>query len=193
MDEDHRKITGAHKKDEASSSGVRTALYRHYGPERKLLYVGVSLNAVARLAQHKNYSQWFGDIRRVTVEWFDSREEALAAERAAVAAEKPFYNKNLKRHTAPSPPEPPQARSEEDRLVWRVVGLRPIMSPHEVADALNMPVGEVKRMQEDHKIGSIDIGKRWTCRRTKEKRVRLYTTGWQVLSYIESIGGFKAP
>lgn len=71
----------------------RTALYRHFDAEGALLYVGISLHAVRRLEQHKTSAHWFARIRRVDVEWFDTRAMALAAEAAAIVAENPVCNR----------------------------------------------------------------------------------------------------
>jgi len=70
-----------------------THLYRHYSKDGDLLYVGISTSAVARLAQHKNTSHWFREIGTITVENFDNRDEALAAEKFAIKKEKPLFNK----------------------------------------------------------------------------------------------------
>ena len=69
-----------------------TALYRHYDAEGTLLYVGISLNAAARLAQHREHATWYSQITSVTIEKFDSRDEALAAETVAIRKESPRYN-----------------------------------------------------------------------------------------------------
>lgn len=70
----------------------RTALYRHFDSTDALLYVGISLSAVHRLAQHKRSASWFKDIARVEVEWFSTRAEAIAAEREAICDEAPKHN-----------------------------------------------------------------------------------------------------
>ena len=70
----------------------KTALYRHFDASGKLLYVGISLNAVARLYQHSIGSRWFRDIARIEVEWHASRAAACAAEVAAIQAERPAHN-----------------------------------------------------------------------------------------------------
>lgn len=67
-------------------------LYRHFDDEGQLLYVGISLSAVNRLSQHKGSAQWFSKIAEVRVEKFSTREEALAAEKAAIISEKPKFN-----------------------------------------------------------------------------------------------------
>lgn len=71
----------------------RTALYRHFDAGGQLLYVGISLSAVQRLAQHKTGSEWFPKIARVDIEWLPSRAIALRAEAAAIERENPLHNR----------------------------------------------------------------------------------------------------
>lgn len=72
---------------------MKTNLYRHYDSQGVLLYIGVSLKQLQRLQQHSNSSFWFNQIETIKVEYFETRELALAAERAAIIAEKPLHNK----------------------------------------------------------------------------------------------------
>lgn len=73
---------------------ARTELYRHYDVDGDLLYVGISNNARARLAQHKSAGAvWVSDVAQTSIEVFSCREEALEAERRAIKAERPLYNK----------------------------------------------------------------------------------------------------
>ncbi len=67
-------------------------LYRYFDAEGVLLYVGVSLNAINRLGQHKNNAHWFGDIARVDIEQFETRKNALDAEKKAIIKENPLHN-----------------------------------------------------------------------------------------------------
>ena len=67
-------------------------LYRHFSEEGELLYVGVSLSPVHRLVGHRKGSHWFGLIRRVEIEEFATREEALKAETVAIISEQPLHN-----------------------------------------------------------------------------------------------------
>lgn len=69
-----------------------TQLYRHYDKSGTLLYVGISLSTVARLAQHRDTAQWFDAITDIKIETFPTREDALAAERRAIASENPTCN-----------------------------------------------------------------------------------------------------
>lgn len=80
------------------SSGT-TDLYRYFDADGRLLYVGISLSAVARAVQHKNSSHWWSSAVTMTKQTFDTRDEALAAERDAIRAERPFHNKI---HAAPA-------------------------------------------------------------------------------------------
>jgi excisionase family DNA binding protein len=70
----------------------RTALYRCHDERGDLLYVGISIGALGRLAEHQRTSHWFDYIATVSVEWFSTRLEAEAAERAAIRTEKPRFN-----------------------------------------------------------------------------------------------------
>jgi hypothetical protein len=69
-----------------------TELYRHYDADGKLLYVGISLSAVIRLAAHKQTSEWFNRIVQIKIERFSNRRAALIAERTAILAENPEFN-----------------------------------------------------------------------------------------------------
>lgn len=89
---------------------TRTALYRHFDADGKLLYVGISLNAVARLSQHKLHADWFDQIANVTVEWLESRVAALDAEIRAIRTESPAWNK-AGRPVVASKPAPSQFRA----------------------------------------------------------------------------------
>lgn len=71
----------------------RTALYRHFGADGELLYIGISKDPDGRWADHRaNPKPWVHRAARRIDEWYDSRPEALAAEEAAIRAERPGHN-----------------------------------------------------------------------------------------------------
>jgi hypothetical protein len=70
-----------------------TELYRHFDAAGKLLYVGISLSTVVRLAQHRLESEWFDRVVHITIERFPTRIEAMIAERVAILKEAPECNK----------------------------------------------------------------------------------------------------
>ena len=67
-------------------------LYRHFDADGNLLYIGISMSAFSRFAQHKRTSSWSEDIVTMTIERFESREQLEAAERAAIFRENPLHN-----------------------------------------------------------------------------------------------------
>ncbi|MGY6251143.1 hypothetical protein ACXIUS_26985 [Bosea thiooxidans] len=115
--------------DRKTAASERTALYRHWDEEDNLLYVGISLSAVARLSDHMANSQWASDIAKVTVEYYASRPDALAAEQKAIETEAPAYNVIYNR------PHPPAQYGGPDAYPGRVFK-RKRQIPDEVADDL---------------------------------------------------------
>ena len=69
-----------------------TDLYRHFDSNGTLLYVGISLSTLNRLGQHKDNSRWYNSISNITIEKFNTREEALLAEKNSIINERPYYN-----------------------------------------------------------------------------------------------------
>lgn len=70
----------------------QTSLYRHFDADQVLLYVGISLRPIQRLAQHEGASHWFQNIARIEIEKFPSRSDALQAEAEAIWRERPKHN-----------------------------------------------------------------------------------------------------
>lgn len=91
-------------------------LYRHFDREGKLLYVGISVNALGRLSEHRN-SRWFDEIAEVKIEHFGNRNEVLQAERLAVANEKPAHNKQLRKLRSQKVLQPSEPKTAERRLL----------------------------------------------------------------------------
>lgn len=75
-----------------SEPGERTAVYRIRGEADLLLYIGMTNGPSVRWNAHQLVQPWWDELRTVTVEWYDSRPEADAAEKAAILAEQPKYN-----------------------------------------------------------------------------------------------------
>lgn len=75
-----------------SESPFQTQLYFHYGVRDELLYVGISLNALYRLTQHRSYSRWYKQIVRIEIENYPTREKAMEAEREAIRTRFPKFN-----------------------------------------------------------------------------------------------------
>jgi hypothetical protein len=68
-------------------------MYRHFDGDGALLYVGISGSTIFRTTQHEKQAAWYDDVATITIERFPSREEAAAAEKAAIKSERPIHNK----------------------------------------------------------------------------------------------------
>ncbi len=67
------------------------ALYRFFGAERKLLYVGITHDPGMRWRGHSE-QVWWVEVESITIEWLPNRDAALAAEQIAIATEDPLFN-----------------------------------------------------------------------------------------------------
>ncbi|MFG3702407.1 hypothetical protein ACGF5C_31670 [Micromonospora sp. NPDC047620] len=67
-------------------------LYRFFGEDGALLYVGITATLPARLVKHRDDKPWWNEVARITVTHHADRESVLAAELDAIKAECPRYN-----------------------------------------------------------------------------------------------------
>lgn len=70
----------------------RCALYRHYDRTGVLLYIGITENPEGRIREHARSSAWVPYAHSMTAQWFDTRDAAEVAERAAIRTEVPVFN-----------------------------------------------------------------------------------------------------
>jgi len=78
----------------------QTGLYRVFGEADSLLYIGISKHFGVRWQQHARKQPWWNERRRMTVDFYDGREEALDAEALAIFTEQPKYNVLHRKHGA---------------------------------------------------------------------------------------------
>lgn len=76
-------MTGTHK---------RTALYRLYDVDDRLMYVGISHELRIRWHHHSISKPWWHLVTRRDIEWHPDRLAADSAETAAIVTESPLYN-----------------------------------------------------------------------------------------------------
>lgn len=72
----------------------RAAVYRAFSKDGTLLYIGCSIRPTGRIEDHRHTSKWHDMTATITLEWFETKAEALAAERNAVMTERPAFNKD---------------------------------------------------------------------------------------------------
>ena len=75
-----------------NASRGRTAVYRIRDEDGVLIYIGMTNNPAFRWNSHQMIQPWWGEVHSVTFEWHETRDEAAAAEKAAIFAEQPKYN-----------------------------------------------------------------------------------------------------
>ena len=76
---------------------TRCALYRFFDGQDVLLYIGISLNPHHRWRHHRLKQPWWHEVSKITIQTFDTREAAAAAEFAAIRNERPRHNRALNR------------------------------------------------------------------------------------------------
>lgn len=80
------------------------SLYRFFNGADELLYIGITNRVPRRLGEHHEDKPWYLEIARVDVEHHPNRDAALAAEKAAIKAERPKYN--IVHNRGPKPTQP---------------------------------------------------------------------------------------
>lgn len=68
-----------------------TILYRFYGSDGTLLYVGITKTYERRLAAH-SAKKWWPEVGRIETQVYGNRRAAARAEHAAIHAEDPLHN-----------------------------------------------------------------------------------------------------
>jgi len=172
-----------------------TQLYRHFDEDGTLLYIGISLNTMSRLSQHKVASPWFEKVASVTIDHFDSRAEALKAEREAIQNENPPHNIHHKRNEIVLEKEAIEThaahaeKSREELLLQRVL-FHPIYQMGDAANALKISTKVLRALIEADEISAIKTTTRqYTNPETRESRIiqNYILTGWSIIDYLETL------
>ena len=80
------------REDVIQPAPLEVWLYRMYGANNELLYIGISKSAFARFEQHSHTQPWINQVASWKRTPYPNREEALEAEREAIIREHPRYN-----------------------------------------------------------------------------------------------------
>ena len=70
----------------------RTALYRFYDSQGKLLYVGITNDPWRRWREHVLAKPWYPQVKHQAVTWYDAEWQARKAETRAIRTERPEFN-----------------------------------------------------------------------------------------------------
>jgi hypothetical protein len=106
------------------------AVYRIFGDDDRLLYVGRSRWPAERIRQHARRAAWWPHARRHEVTWHPDKDTATVAERRAIQAERPAHNVRIGDYLAS------ERQEMRDQIVRRRVALRrrPWLIPADVGD-----------------------------------------------------------
>jgi hypothetical protein len=70
-------------------------LYRYFGHDGVLLYVGISLNGIIRQSQHRD-KPWYPLIESSSHSYTETLEEVKQVEKRTIIAERPLFNKTYR-------------------------------------------------------------------------------------------------
>jgi hypothetical protein len=79
--------------ERVENGAMPAAVYRHINAAGETIYIGCSINPMARFSMHRGKSPWATQVVNIAIDWFPSQDAALAEERRLIAAEKPIYNR----------------------------------------------------------------------------------------------------
>ncbi|MCD7440261.1 hypothetical protein K4B79_18780 [Streptomyces lincolnensis] len=91
------------------------AVYRLYGADGELLYIGSTDYPPIRWSQHRTSKAWWTDVAAYSITWWPDRMQAFTEEYKAIHAENPWHNR-LRR----SPAVPAAGSRVSESLVQRV-------------------------------------------------------------------------
>ena len=73
-------------------------VYRVFDADDRLIYIGATKNLKDRMGNHRSLKWWHSLVARVETERHVDMESAFAAEAAAIAAERPAFNRTHTGH-----------------------------------------------------------------------------------------------
>jgi predicted GIY-YIG superfamily endonuclease len=172
-----------------AKSTMKTQLYRHFDSAGVLLYVGISLSTFARLRQHKDHSRWFEKVATVSIENFDTREKAMAAERKAIKTESPQFNIAMKKTLAEIAREEKELLAESRRsyeegkkLLQSYVQYNLAYQLDEVRQMLGMTKGEIEKHVATGKLCTFEVEGKKSYQPVKMKQM---VSGWSLIDFVD--------
>ncbi len=118
----------------APEMGGRSAVYRIFGDERRLLYIGSSERPRQRWHEHRNRTAWWSEARAYSLTWLPTREAAYEAEALAIATEGPVFNQVWQSQQVPAAR---QVTEEAQRVINAMDEVEAIPDPEERARAIS--------------------------------------------------------
>ena len=146
-------------------------LYRHFGANGELLYIGVTNNVQRRVKDHIKKSDWFCVVRNITMELFESREDALDAEKEAIIKENPKYNILHSRHNRRVDLSPDYGEEALERIRIFLLDTGPLTKTAFAKECKILDLGE-KKVRKLIKRGA---GRFWRVESIGQKNAQMLT------------------
>jgi predicted GIY-YIG superfamily endonuclease len=93
LDRDAHVRDMLNKEEKGDWSFVGPFVYRFYDADRNPLYIGITSGSPQRWHQHRKDSAWWQMAEYVALSFFSSYADAMEAEKAAIKAEQPPFNR----------------------------------------------------------------------------------------------------
>lgn len=106
---------------ESELSSRPHVLYRFFGLNDELLYVGITCDVGSRWNRHADDKPWWAEVSRTTLAHFPDRSQVLDAETRAIAEERPKYN--IRGRTPRSPGRIRMAEGKKSTRIPRIDGI----------------------------------------------------------------------
>lgn len=67
-------------------------LYRFYNVDGDLMYIGATSDPPGRFKSHQADKEWWGEVAQIRLQHCETRQQLIAAEKAAIEWEQPIHN-----------------------------------------------------------------------------------------------------
>lgn len=111
------------------------ALYRIYGQDGNLLYVGQSCMPLMRVNSHALGAAWSLDMATIKIQWFDAKQAAKDAEAKAITEEAPEWNVHFNKVKKTGRGRYDAALVATDRATWERPRVRFVVRKRRGVDA----------------------------------------------------------
>lgn len=129
-------------------TGGRSAVYRVFGDDQRLLYIGSTERPRQRWHEHRSRTAWWPLAWVYSLTWLPTREAAYEAEAAAIRTERPIFNQDWQPRPIPVPRMTPDPVEEVRQVTDALDAVDRIEDPEERVRARNQVLADqLKRSQ----------------------------------------------
>lgn len=142
-------------------SALTHMVYRLYSADQRIIYIGITNSWARRRLNHARVQPWWGEVARVELESFPSREDAASRERTLIAFHRPDYNIDDK----PLLPDEAFCSQYDDRG-------RDVLTITEAADELGIRADSLRQAVLRGAVKAMRAGGIWLLSREEVEKYR---------------------